>query len=78
MTKEMISRIRAEIGSGARVIATGDHARLISEHVTEIEVVDCDLALHGLRLIYELNTSTSTNRGTGAEADQQLSGGVHG
>ncbi|HEV3310455.1 MAG TPA: type III pantothenate kinase [Chloroflexota bacterium] len=78
MTKEMISRIRAEIGSGAGVIATGDHAHLISEHVTEIEVVDRDLALHGLRLIYERNASASTSRGTGAEAEQQLSGGIHG
>jgi type III pantothenate kinase len=55
MTREMIRRIREEIGDSASVIATGQHADLIAPHVSEIEVVDCNLALHGLRLIYELN-----------------------
>ena len=55
MTREMIARFRAEIDADAPVIATGGHADLMAPHVPEIGTVDCDLALQGLRLVYELN-----------------------
>ncbi len=57
MTKEMISRIRSELSPDARVIATGDAAPMMSEHITEIEHVDLDLTLQGLRLIHALNVT---------------------
>lgn len=60
MTKEMISRIRAELGGEARVIATGDLAPLIVEHVPEIQSVEPHLALHGLRLIHGMNVPADT------------------
>jgi len=58
MTRDMIRRVGAEIEGAAHVIATGNHASLIAPHVPEIETVDCNLALQGLRLIYELNQIT--------------------
>lgn len=55
MTKEMIGRFRKELAPDATVVATGEAARLMAEHITEIQHVDPDLTLQGLRLIHELN-----------------------
>lgn len=55
LTKEMIVRFGKEMEHVECVIATGKHAALIAPHVPEIAVVDENLALKGLRLIYELN-----------------------
>jgi len=44
-----------DMGRDARVIATGGLARLISEHSECVDVLDPNLTLDGLRLIYELN-----------------------
>jgi type III pantothenate kinase len=60
MTKEMIRRFRAELAPGATTIATGDLAPAMAEHVTEIQHVDLDLALQGLRLIHERNSELRT------------------
>lgn len=54
----LTARIKAEYGQPMRVIATGGLATLYSEATPAIEVVDPDLTLRGLRLIYELNTQT--------------------
>ncbi len=51
----VIGRIRAEIGSPARVIATGGLVEHIAERTEIIDVVEPDLTLRGLRLIWELN-----------------------
>jgi type III pantothenate kinase len=51
----MVARFKQEIGSEARVIATGGWAELIARETTVVDVVDLDLTLIGLRLIYELN-----------------------
>lgn len=49
----MVKRMRAEMGSNPKVIATGGLAVLM-DHVTQvIEVVEPDLTLDGLRLIAE-------------------------
>jgi type III pantothenate kinase len=47
--------MRAELGGKARVVATGGLAELIAAATDVIEVVEPDLALIGLRLIYEMN-----------------------
>lgn len=51
-------RILDELGSG-RVIATGGLAGVFSEHSDLIEVVDQDLTLKGLRLLWLKNTETA-------------------
>jgi type III pantothenate kinase len=37
------------------VIATGGLARIIKDHTASIDIVEPDLNLKGLRLIYEMN-----------------------
>ncbi len=51
----VIQRIRAEIDSEARVIATGGLAEPIAEKCDLIDELEPDLTLQGLRLIWELN-----------------------
>ena len=57
----LIRRFREELGgdsSGSpRVIATGGPASAIVRHCREIEKLDPDLTLKGLRVLYEMNTS---------------------
>jgi type III pantothenate kinase len=51
----ILRRMLDELGEGTRVIATGGLASLFSRATSLIEVVDADLTLEGLRLIYERN-----------------------
>jgi type III pantothenate kinase len=51
----MVARIRKELGTNARVIATGGYAGLIAAETPVIEHVDQRLMLEGLRLIHEMN-----------------------
>jgi type III pantothenate kinase len=51
----MVARFQAELGGGAKVIGTGGWAGLFAKETKVFDVVDPDLTLHGLRLIYELN-----------------------
>lgn len=51
LVREIISRIRAELGGNPRIIATGGDAALIARGVGEIEAVDPDLTLDGLRRV---------------------------
>ncbi|XXX77740.1 type III pantothenate kinase [Sorangium sp. So ce134] len=55
----LVHRLRRELGYPCRVIATGGLARLIAPQTETIEVVDDDLTLTGLRLIYERNAERS-------------------
>ncbi len=51
----MVERIRGELGSEARVVATGGLAHRIAGESTAIERVEPFLTLQGLRLIFEKN-----------------------
>ena len=52
----MVQKISKELGSQAKVIATGGYAHLIAGETPAIDMVDPDLVLMGLRLVYEMNT----------------------
>ncbi|HWR40464.1 MAG TPA: type III pantothenate kinase [Patescibacteria group bacterium] len=51
----IVKRIKAELGSEAKVVATGGLANLIAEASITIDTVDTFLTLDGLCLIYKLN-----------------------
>jgi type III pantothenate kinase len=49
-------RIVDELGA-AKVIATGGFAQVFAEHAPLIDAVEADLTLHGLRMLWEKNTT---------------------
>ena len=51
----IVARIQQELGERAKVVATGGFAELIARETAVIDVVNPDLTLIGLRLIYLLN-----------------------
>jgi type III pantothenate kinase len=51
LVREIIARIRAELTGNPRIIATGGDAALIAHGVPEIDVVDPDITLDGLRQV---------------------------
>ncbi len=56
MIEGMIARLRDELGEPtARVVATGGLAPMLAPHARVIEIVDRDLILDGLRMIFEMN-----------------------
>ncbi|MEO8285443.1 MAG: type III pantothenate kinase [Chloroflexota bacterium] len=58
LVEGLVNRIRVdmgEMGSNAKVIATGGLARLIAAHTDCMDIVDLNLTLDGLRMIYDLN-----------------------
>ena len=51
----LIARIQKELGEPARVVATGGFAEAIARETETINVVNPNLTLIGLRLIYQMN-----------------------
>jgi len=51
LVKEILGRIRSELGGCPKIIATGGDAALIARGVPEIDVVDPDITLDGLRQV---------------------------
>lgn len=55
LVEGLVKRMREELGGSAHVIATGGLAQLIAPETHVVDAVEPDLALVGLRLIYEMN-----------------------
>jgi type III pantothenate kinase len=55
LVDSMVARIRTELGSEARVVATGGLAGRVASECTSIEQVEPFLTLEGLRMIFEKN-----------------------
>jgi type III pantothenate kinase len=56
LVEGLIHRIREEIGGEATVIATGGLSKVLAPLTKEIEEIDTDLTLEGLRIIMERNS----------------------
>ncbi len=53
--KEILSRIKTEMGGNPKIVATGGYATLIAPEVKIIDTVNQELVLEGLRIIWERN-----------------------
>ena len=54
-TDALVGRIRQELGQEARVVATGGLASFIRSFSETIDLVDSQLTLDGLRMIWQRN-----------------------
>jgi type III pantothenate kinase len=54
--------LKKELGGDPKVIATGGMAEMISAWTEVIDVVSPQLTLEGIRIIYELNTTSESAR----------------
>jgi type III pantothenate kinase len=59
LVKALVTRFQNELGGDARVIATGGLASLIAPETNLFDAVEPDLALIGLRLVYQMNRETT-------------------
>ncbi len=55
LVEGIVARIRQELGGEARTVATGGYAEIIARETPVIEIVNPDLTLIGLRMIYDMN-----------------------
>jgi len=53
--KEILSRIKREIGGNPKIVATGGYASLIAPEIEMIDTVNQELVLEGLRMLWERN-----------------------
>ncbi len=57
LVEGLVALIQRELGGGAKVVATGGLARTMANDIHVIDVVNYDLVLIGLKILYELNES---------------------
>ena len=62
LVEGMVARFREEMGSEAKVVATGGLAGLIAKQTTVFDAVNPDLSLIGLRIIYEMNVGSISSQ----------------
>ena len=55
LVEGIIARVQQELGEKAKVVATGGFAGIIAKETSVIDIVNPDLTLVGLRLIYLMN-----------------------
>jgi len=55
LIREILTQIRSELGGTPHIVATGGDAALISSGLDEIQTIDADLTLQGIRLIGDNN-----------------------
>lgn len=55
LVEGIVARFKKELGDEAKVIGTGGYGELVARETDVIDAVDVDLALKGLRIIYDLN-----------------------
>ena len=55
MVEGMVRRILAEMEGEPKVIATGGHCKVMADEVAAITIVDKNLTLRGLKMMYDLN-----------------------
>ena len=55
LVEGIVARFKEELGPETRVIGTGGYSALIASETQAIDIVDPDLTLQGLRIIYEMN-----------------------
>jgi len=53
--REILSRIKREMGGNPKIVATGGYATLIAPEVEMIDTVNQELVLEGMRIIWERN-----------------------
>jgi type III pantothenate kinase len=70
MVDAMVERIRAELGAGARVIATGGLAGRVAGESRTIERVEPFMTLEGLRMIFERNRTLRSESPHGREREK--------
>jgi type III pantothenate kinase len=69
MVDGILTRLKAELGSDAKVVATGGQAQLVARGSKHIQHTDEFLTLTGLRLIWEKNQATEPSH-AGATASR--------
>jgi type III pantothenate kinase len=58
LVEGLVNRFRAELAGDVKVVATGGWARMIADETNCIDIIDNDLTLNGLRMIYDMNWPT--------------------
>lgn len=57
MVKGLLKRVKSEINDVPIIVATGGFARLLATEIKEIQIVDDDLTLNGLRLLHDRDSN---------------------